>query len=120
LANTPIGKPVYKFEANFEDDVQERLADRLGRLFRRQPSPAVPVEEPVEPPKARGRKKPAAPDVGVVEDIGPDPAPAEEPWTMGELPGIAQRRAEPSCIADTDPTPAVDDARSSTLMVDED
>jgi DNA segregation ATPase FtsK/SpoIIIE, S-DNA-T family len=121
LANTPIGKPVYKFEANFEDDVQERLADRLGRLFRRQPAPVEEVvAEPVEAPKTRTRKKPAAPDVGVVEDIGADPIPAEEPWSMGELPGIAQRRGEPSRIADTDPTPAVDDARSSTLNVDED
>jgi S-DNA-T family DNA segregation ATPase FtsK/SpoIIIE len=124
LAHTPIGKPVYQFEAHFERDVQERLSERLGRLFRRAPVEAqAPVEAapdaaPAEAlPPAKGtttikRSKKSAPDVGVVEDV----AASEQP----SLPLAAQAPAAAMELGAEDTDPEVEQAHSHTLMVDED
>ena len=133
LALTPLVKDSYAFEENFEQDVDSRLAARLGRFFKKHThQPAAPAQQ--SPPKKKRRSKsgeasssqtpePAAstapePPCEPEDDVPTEPRvkihknttreDAQEGWTLGDAPSI--KEAGPTLI---------DDASGDTMQVDD-
>lgn len=144
LAMRPIGQAQYEFEEGFEQQVESKLATKLGRLFGREraqlPAPAAPAAPaPKEAAAPSGhkldeiardlkRKKRKGQDADALDpnaEIPPSPVP-EEAWSLGSPLQIAQ--SEPNevgasevsvhqALADDDDD--VEDAASNTLQVDD-
>lgn len=133
LAITPIGQERYQFEDHFEEDVEVKLANKLGRLFRRasraeQPEEGdLPKVDKAKKNARRAKKKvaeapevvdavevPAAPaEVKIHKKSAPVEAPVVEQdsgWTMGDAPANIPSEPGPGAVG-------VDDASSNTIQV---
>lgn len=129
----PIGPSEYAFEANFEDQVESKLTNKLHRLF----GPRTPKNTPEEPttkkqPRVKSRRKTKTEDptpvTDPIEDITPNAPPAApetqqaQDWSMGEPIPVTINEPNTGLTkpkAPNTPKPQVDDASSITLQVDD-